>query len=211
MLPSVSPPCSILEAGVTQDYSLSSCWPLGFGFISLSSHSPLSSFPPVSPSSHLRPPHCASVRSCLNSALLSTLLPPSACSCCPRRLFDKTFRSSNEHKPAARQQWSPCVHLITASLLWPGRKPPRMLVRLVNGASDMTLYIRTHHQNRAKHVRLSWILCTSWLPAGQTSSKTGSDLSATAPPTCFDMTAFNDMNRVDIALTHQQVTLLKTY
>lgn len=118
-------------------------------------HSSLSSFSPVSPSSRLRPPHCPSVRSCLNSALLSTLLPPSACSCCPRRLFDKTFRSSNEQKPAARQQWSPCVHLIIASLLWPAWKAPRMLVRLVNGPSDMTLYIRTHHQNRAKHIRLS--------------------------------------------------------
>lgn len=147
MLPSVSPPCSILEAGVTQDYSLSSCRPLGFGFISLSSHSSLSSFSPgLSILSMLRPPHCPSVRLCLISALLSTLLPPSAYSCCPRRLFDKTFRSSNEHKPAARQQWSPCVHLITASLLRPGRKPPRMLVRLVNGPSDMTLYIRRRHK-----------------------------------------------------------------
>lgn len=70
----------------------------------------------------------------------------------PCQLFDKTFRSSSELTPAARQQWSLCVCLITVSLLKLAWKPPRMLVCLANGLSDVTLYIRTHHQNSAELV-----------------------------------------------------------
>lgn len=43
----------------------------------------------------------------------------------PCRLFDKALSSSNEQRPAARQQWSLCVDLITVSLLRPGPETPK--------------------------------------------------------------------------------------
>lgn len=104
-------PCSVLEAGMTQDYSLSFCWPLGFDFISLPSHSTSPLFPhSLHPfiTIHLAVPVLHYLLS-LNLLLLSAPA-PRASHCWLRQLFDKSFRSPLEQRRTVRQQWSPVYY-----------------------------------------------------------------------------------------------------